>query len=217
MFDSGITAAELIGDIQDEADISLDIPNKLYVQWLNSVEQLLYSEIIQEQRSRIVDRYMGITEEGHEVNVKKEISFTDFLEEKKSDEDEMRFSDIVAVYNSGQQLIKATFQGAVYNGFEDCYYYAAGKLGLSIKNASEITVIYNARPVLKSLTVDDEVGDGNVMVPVEFIDLIKAKLRGEAYKLANEDVLAAKWLNDYNVLLDTFRAWAQGRAAQFGE
>ena len=54
------------------------------------------------------------------------------------------------------------------------------------------------------------------MLPPELIDLAKAKLRGEAYKLANEDGLAAKWLNDYNVLLETFKVWIQSKAPAFG-
>ena len=54
------------------------------------------------------------------------------------------------------------------------------------------------------------------MLPVEFIDLVKAKLRGEAYKLANEDNHAAKWLNDYNTLLETFKAWIADKSANFG-
>jgi hypothetical protein len=55
-----------------------------------------------------------------------------------------------------------------------------------------------------------------VMLPIEFIDLIKAKLRGEAYKYANEDNLAAKWLNDYNVLVETFKAWLSNKQPEFG-
>ena len=56
----------------------------------------------------------------------------------------------------------------------------------------------------------------NVMVPLEFIDLVKAKLRGEAYKLANEDVLSAKWLNDYNILLENFKMWISEKNSNFG-
>lgn len=217
MFDSGITAKSIIDEIQSEADIEIPIDDKFFIDVLNSVEQLLYSDIIREQRSRNVNMYIGIAGENHCVNIKDEIAFTDFSENKKPDEDEMRFSDIVAVYNSGQQLIKTTVQGAVYNGFQDCYYDASGKLGLSIRDACEVDVIYNARPALKTLTADNKVGDGNVMLPVEFIGLVKAKLRGEAYKLANEDNLAAKWLNDYNAQLNDFTAWCQARKPQFGE
>ena len=54
------------------------------------------------------------------------------------------------------------------------------------------------------------------MVPVEFIDLVKAKLRGEAYKLVNEGEIAAMWLNDYNILLETFKAWISEKAPNFG-
>jgi hypothetical protein len=54
------------------------------------------------------------------------------------------------------------------------------------------------------------------MLPAEFIELAKAKLRGESYKYANEDGLAAKWLNDYNALLETFKVWVQSKSANFG-
>ena len=60
------------------------------------------------------------------------------------------------------------------------------------------------------------IDNSNVMVPLEFIDLVKAKLRGEAYKLANEDDIAAKWLNDYNILLETFKAWISEKSSNFG-
>ena len=66
------------------------------------------------------------------------------------------------------------------------------------------------------MTSHGNVNDVNVMLPIEFIDLVKAKLRGEAYKLANEDSIAAKWLNDYNTLLETFKAWIADKSSNFG-
>ena len=50
MFDSGISAADLIADIITEADVAYPITNRSYVGWLTALEQLIYSEIIKEQR-----------------------------------------------------------------------------------------------------------------------------------------------------------------------
>jgi hypothetical protein len=47
--------------------------------------------------------------------------------------------------------------------------------------------------------------------------MLAARLRGEAYKLANEDALAAKWLSDYNAQLDDFKAFSAAHAPSFGE
>ena len=55
------------------------------------------------------------------------------------------------------------------------------------------------------------------MLPYEFLDMVKAKLRGEAYKIANENSIAANWLNDYNAILMDFRAWVETKRASFGE
>ena len=43
--------------------------------------------------------------------------------------------------------------------------------------------------------------------------MLLSRLRGEIYKVSNEDALAAKWLADYNAELETFKVWA----AQHGE
>jgi hypothetical protein len=80
-----------------------------------------------------------------------------------------------------------------------------------------MTIVHIVKPALVTVTSHGNISEGvNVMVPIEFIDLVKSKLRGEAYKLANEDALAAKWLNDYNTLLETFRAWITEKASNFG-
>ena len=79
-----------------------------------------------------------------------------------------------------------------------------------------VRVIYFVRPALKTVNSSDVVGSGNVMLPVEFIDLAKSKLRADAYKIANEDNLAAKWMNDYNVLLETFKEWMDRKRPHFG-
>ena len=350
MFDSGITAADLIAEIESEADIAPDIEKSSYIQWLNSVEQLLYSEIIKEQRKYKIDlfspllkvklnfcpvfsgkivndvvlvvlgngeyklnptkmintttttgavftaevtlpagtytlsdsslRYQsnmlsgrnrvyvtnaatGAVIAGVDVNStsgatftlsteqtvnvclnvpqgadltssgriskpqlevgpkmtefvppysKDEISYLLYDFPTSTDEDQVRFEDVYAVYADGTQLIKSTLTSGMV--FSDTYFKEDGALGLHFsKTPGGVTVVYTVRPELKS---KDNYADKNVRVPVEFIDLVKAKLRGEAYKLANEDSLAAKWLNDYNVLLETFREWVRSKDSVFG-
>jgi hypothetical protein len=101
--------------------------------------------------------------------------------------------------------------------FPDTFYKNNDNLGFnSPYMTKELKIIYLARPKLKTIEEGEEVVEGNVMMPVEFIDLVKAKLRGEAYKLANEDALAGKWLNDYNILLENFKVWCENRASHFG-
>ena len=50
MFDSGIKTADLITELEDEVDVSLPIPIISYINWLNAVEQTVYSEIVEEQK-----------------------------------------------------------------------------------------------------------------------------------------------------------------------
>lgn len=206
MFDSGISVKSLVSELKNEVDIAIPIPNASYVSWLTSLEQLLYSEYIQEQKE--------IEVEAPKDNAVK-------LSDLKHPDNEsvIRFEDIYAVYAGDTQLIKTTLtSGSI---FPDSYYKKANDMGVSVTTPEKLKIIYFVRPAIKKIDENvDEVNEldntGNVMLPVEFIDLAKAKLRGEAYKIANEDALAAKWLNDYNVLLENFKAWLSGKAPEFG-
>ena len=135
------------------------------------------------------------------------------------DESHLRFEDICAVYFNHIQLIKSSVaRGSI---FPNTYFKYKDDLGFSnslrLENENKLRIVYHVRPKLKTV-VNDIVSDsdGNVAVPIEFIDLIKAKIRGEIYKIANEDALSAKWLNDYNVLLENFKVWIATRQANFG-
>ena len=203
MFESGISVKNLIDELKNtEVDIALDIPNATYVTWFNSLQQLLYTEIIKEQKKVTVSEW-----ENNLVNIS---SF------KGENENTPIFEDIHAVYtNDGTQLIKSTVASGVI--FPNTFFRITDKLGFNTSETPEhLTVVYFVRPALVKVTEDDEIVDANVMIPIEFIDLVKAKLRGEAYKLVNEDNIAAKWLNDYNNLLETFKVWIASKSSTFG-
>lgn len=199
MFDSGIKASALIEQIENEADIAIPIAKENYVSWLNALEQLLYTEIIQEQGKIELDGVKGSVIGIDTLNV-------------PNGENAVRFEDIHAIYADQTQLIESTVASGVI--FPDTYYKIGNDIGVNLKREPEkVKIIYFVKPELKTT---DNISTKNVMIPVEFIDLVKAKLRGEAYKVANEDSIAAKWINDYNILLETFKAWISEKQPEFG-
>ena len=199
MFDSGIKAAALIEQIENEADIAIPIAKESFVSWLNALEQLLYTELIQEQGKIELDGVNGSVIGIDTLNV-------------PNGENAVRFEDIHTIYADQTQLIESTAASGVI--FPDTFYKVGVDIGLNLKKQPEkVTIIYFVKPELKTT---GNIGTTNVMIPVEFIDLAKAKLRGEAYKVANEMELSAMWLNDYNVLLETFKAWLSGKQPEFG-
>lgn len=199
MFDSGIKAADLIEQIKDEADIAISIPDANYILWLNAVEQLLYTEIIREQGKIEIDYTSDNVIDIDSLSV-------------SDDENKVRFEDIYTIYADNTQLVKSTLASGVI--FPNTYYKINNNIGLNLNvKTKKIKIIYFIRPVLKT---ENNISKEYVKVPVEFTELVKAKLRGEAYKTANEDAFSAKWINDYNVLLETFKAWVQGKQSNFG-
>lgn len=196
MFDSGRTASALISELKSEVDAAPEIPNGHYLDWLNTLEQLLYSDIIKEQRR------VKVKPVKNKVDLSKIAVATG--------EDNVRYEDIYTVYSGETQLIETTLTSGVI--FEDSYFKENN--GLSVcpsEPIAGIEIIYFVRPALKTSS-----SSGNVMLPAEFLDMAKAKLRGEAYKLVNEDALAAKWINDYNALLESFKIWMAEKQPKFG-
>jgi hypothetical protein len=201
MFDSGISVKSFIQDIKSEADIAPDITDTKYISWINALEQVLYSDIIREQRRVDID---VLNSEGEYIN-KAPI-------ETDENEADVRFEDIISVFKGKTQLIKTSLlSGGIFN---DCWFNNGGVLWVNttFKNEDDtITVFYHVRPAEKS-------GDDgeNIMLPAEFMDLMYSYVRAEAYKYANEDDLAAKWQAEYNARLEIFKAWVDARRPSFG-
>ena len=163
---------------------------------------MLYTEVIQEQKKTAIKSPFVSPVSISSIEV-------------ETIENKPRFEDIIAVYADDIQLIKSTVASGVI--FPNTFYKDNNNIGINIEKEPEnLTIVYVVKPSLVEVSEKDVIDDANVMMPIEFIDLVKAKLRGEAYKLANEDNLAAKWLNDYNTLLETFKVWMAEKVANFG-
>lgn len=192
MYDCGITAKAFIETVQGEADISAVIPEASWLRWINTVEQFLYAEILAE--------YVRV-----EIPYAEEIPLTSIGEG-------VTYDDIVSVYGDDVELDRAgVIAGTVVERPMYWTDYEGNVILRPIDVPSQVFVVYRLRPTIK------KTGAETIQIPVEWLDLLAARMRGEAYKVANEDGLAGKWMNDYNMQLESFKIWAAKRNERYGE
>lgn len=198
LYDSAVTTADFILGLRDELDIASIIPDSAFIRWLNTVEQTVYTELIREMRSvhLTVDYVDGDTPS---------FSLSDIV--PFDGEDPVIFDDILKVYVDGIELDRVSLiSGTTFDNL-GMYYVDGGRVMVkTLVPASEVTVIHVVRPRKKALT-GAELPAETVKLPAEWLEIAASRLRGEAYKLANDDNLAAKWLNDYNLYLEQFKVW----------
>lgn len=202
MYDSAITAESFVELVASTVNIGCTLPDDFYLDVLSRLEQLLYSEYIREERLLFADAIDG------EIDLSQA--------QVPMGERDPRADDVFAVYFGDRPLRRIRLSEAYLLdpelGQESFYKSDDAKISLCLSEEAEVddvAVFYYAAPRLKT-------GDGrcdNVALPFEFLPLAEAKLRGEAYKLADDDAAAAKWLAEYNSLVASFAAWAKGRVA----
>lgn len=201
MFDSGISTKAFIENIRSEVDVALPISDETYLAWINAVEQFIYGSIVKEEgiytfAGDVLDLPITVNAVGEAI---------------------LEAQDITAVYavlSSAQRVQLMHVSAANSVTFGDVYYFLCGSLYTRVSFPHDNTdVVYYRKPVIKT---KDNYAAETIKLPVEFMELISSKIRGEAYKLANEDSIAAKWLNDYNAHLQDFGAWCASKIADIG-
>lgn len=201
MYNSGITVASFLSSIRNEADISIEIPQFVLTNAVNIVEQFVYSEILNEYVCKEIE-YSSITDDTIDV--------FEALTPTIAGCDGAKFDDIVKVFADDVELEKTGIIGSINFPEKDMYYNDFdGNLKLILNFVPKtIKVVTRLRP---EIVTNDNVATKTIMLPLEFIDIAFARARGEAYKIANEDGLAAKWLTDYNAQLESFKIWSDSR------
>lgn len=224
MYDSETSANELLINLKKEIDASKEIPLSTYVRWLNSLERFIYRAIVKEQKyeekalivktsgSYYMPEFEPVALEGY------------------------KFRDILAVYYhygegygdypkdlypSGVELLKVSKQSRKL--IDNCFYENEdGTLGICLDDVlmescdgASLTIAHVTYPEKKS-SGDSKVVGGNVMIPLEFIGMVEAKIRYEAYMLCEEPAVAANWLNIYNTQLEDFKIWHELQARRYG-
>lgn len=197
MYKSGMTAQKLFEILRGDVDISIAIDDNLLLLWLNALQQMLYSEIVREQR---VSSIFG---EGDAV------PYSQLA--RAEDESMPEARDIIGVFadNVEAQRVSGGI-GRILHGERPAWYDGGSAICMMLPvPAREVQVAHVVRPA--TATITDE-----VCVPPEFLPMVLSRLRGEVYRVSNEDGLASKWLADFNVELETFKVWCASHREKYG-
>lgn len=200
MYDSNVTIKELINMLKSEVDVVSDIQDDYVCRWVSSLEQLLYEDVLKFYRTTTVTLQNG--------------SFSISLLEKGEGEKAPIFDDIVKVYDETDELVRSGAIAAHQFKDDKAIYYLDGN-DVKVKlftNSDSLYVICKVRPEIKT-----NVNGGTIKLPYEWLEMVLARVRGEVYKLAGDNDNAAKWLNDYNTQLESFKVWVSERQKWFGE
>lgn len=207
MYGCGIKAEEIISIVENETNSEPAVTRHAYCSWINATEQLLYSDIIREQRMS-------------EIPFKKEVGF-DELSCDLGCEDMPRFEDILRIYGvkDGERVeLEHSDIESVLRGVQADYsYYFDGKCIVINGEYDSVIIVRIARPipkrVIKTVVETDTIEKviGNIALPYEFAELLICKLRAEKYRLINEDELCAKWTDKYNFVLENFKQYVGAR------
>ena len=205
MYKSGVKVDDFIESLVNEADIEIEIPMTAWLRWLNAVEQFAYTEILKD--------YV-LTELNLETVPVDVIDLRILTVPPEASA--VQYDDVMKVYGENGTEIPRGGASSAYEFPEKNLYYgnALGQLVLNtLEEQARIGIVYRLRPALKT---EANMDDLEVALPPEYLDMAAAKMRGEAYKIANEDQLAAKWLQDYNMQVENFKVWAASRNERFG-
>lgn len=226
MFDSKVKASAFINEIKNEVDTAPDIADETYYRILTETEQLLYSEIIQEITCFAKELDNGVSIPAIDPNHNPVYDYEKFsLSEITpiAGADNVRFEDIYAVYYDSAEartrLERATpvsgvlFPDTYWKYEDDLFIHPGHWHEMGEESKGQVEVFYFVRPQPKTTEAHH---NDNIKLPQEWLPLPAAKLRGEVYKLVNEDTAAAKWLNDYNVLLEQFKQYMTARDPKIG-
>lgn len=204
MLYSTTTAAKILEIARGGADISVDVSDEEMLLWLNAMEQRLYSEIVREERMASIE----------EPEKDERITLSTIAHNE--DEDAVSARDIVSVEADGAELERVSGGGGLiwHVGERPAWYDDGVSITISLdRKPEELKIAYVVRPAL--FTMENKDTAFVHMVP-EFLPMMVSRLRGELYRMANEDGLAAKWLSDYNQELNTFVEWAARHFGRYG-
>lgn len=189
MYDSNITQSRIIELSREGCDIFPEIPNGELALMISSLEQFVYSTVINVPREVTLP-----IEEGGRVSLSA-VSVQKNERAPKSD-------DLVSVRADGTELRSVPSGVAeIYQVADSPAFWKTGDDSIEVcgfGDADSVTVIYRASPELRN-----EITDHNVMLPYAHIGMVIDYLRAAMYRAVGDEN-AAVYSEKYNAELEDF-------------
>ncbi len=189
MLQANTTIGELLDSVTADMGLFTDRDRAFYRGLMNETLTFLYTAVIRMRAAGMAIPNAGL------------IAYENIP--TPAGTDKVQPQDVVTVYRGRQQMhALSPFDLGTASGLDTCY-YAITDEGIRISRTDlsyAMQVIFTLRP--------PQYGEGDegtpVPLPQEFVPMLAAKIRGEAYRAVGEDALSAKWLGVYNACLADF-------------
>ena len=190
IYESDVTASRLITSVSDDIKVFPAISMSNYIGWYNDVVQSIYKSII--KPCTLITVAAAKETELSGIDIPDNSVFPEGAQMYLTKNGIRR--KLLRVDNE-RDLV---FRDSVYIGDEEIKISSD-----DITDAKLIIEVLTPPPII----TEDNASGAMVPFPIEYHDMIKARLKGEAFKLCNQDSTAAKWLNDFNAALEDFKAF----------
>lgn len=189
MYDSNVTQSRIIELSREGCDIFPEIPNGELALMISSLEQFIYSTVINELREAALP-----VEEGGRVSISA-VSPQQNERAPKSD-------DVISVRADGTELRSVPSGVAeIYRTADSPAFWRSGDDSIDVcgcSSSDSVTVIYRVSPELRN-----EITDHNIMLPYAHITMVIDYLRAAMYRAVGDEN-AAIYSEKYNAELEDF-------------
>ncbi|MBE7045944.1 MAG: hypothetical protein E7396_00865 [Ruminococcaceae bacterium] len=223
MLIGNVTVKEFVDEMTDEIDVSLpQIKKKQYYDWINAELFHIYSSAVRcigvnqyKTSTLMIDLNKPYLGDGLDFD----IGFDPYdpikpeFENCSEDIDTIMYEDICKVFSlTGNEYARSTYGSLMAKG-NRFYYKVNGKLVVNLYESDGIyKVMFYMRP--KKIT-EENAEEYIIPLPDGFLDVIRARIRMEAFMLAGNVSMANAWSDQHILLFEELKKWYAQREADY--
>jgi hypothetical protein len=198
MFTSNKTVQNFITELNAQKPSGEKYSDSIKVNWINEVEQNLYSKIIEEY-IKDSSEYTNAGQNEFPLDITGDLG--------------IQFEDIRKVYVNNVEYSKVSI---AYTP-EGSYFKNDGKLDINPRPSGgttvNVSIVYRERPSIKTTS---NIATDKINLPDQHIKIVTYYCFSQIHLLDKEYAEAQNWLQMYNDAVADFVTWYGERKAQFG-